>query len=220
VPPKSEKAHVGSQAGEQEYDSREEPHLSITAKALRRSARRDGPVKKAFFGVIYLCTFQMILMLCLTFFFLSSKSVASGLFDQIGSLGEYSPLLMKYRRAVAGAKSPFELSIVFSIYFSFVAVQAIVIPAVLVALFKSRPSRIRFHFSRENIFLLVLALLTLISPLWDILVGPSDITNPDVYSNRIFHGDVGWAFVEYCVMVPWFNFVFFVCIYTACRNRP
>ena len=174
----------------------------------------------AFLGVVGLCLLQMILMLSFTFFFLSSNDVAARLYDQLAWLGNYSRLLIKYRLAAGDGTAPFELSVVFSIYFSFLVVQAIVIPLILVVFFKSLPSRARFHFSKDNIILLVLALSMLICPLWDILVGPSDIKNPNVYSNRIFYGNVGSAFVEYCLMMPLLNFGFFGFIYTVPRNRP
>lgn len=174
----------------------------------------------AFLSVAGLCLFQMILMLSFTFFFLSSNGAAARLYDQLAWFGNYSPLLIKYLVATVDGKAPFEPSVVFSIYLSFLAVQAIVIPLILVVFFKSLASRVRFHFSKDNIIFLVLALCMLICPLWDILIGPSDIRNPDAYSNRILYGNVGSAFVEYCVMMPSFNLVFFAIIYTVCRNRP
>ncbi len=129
----------------------------------------------AFITVTGLSLFQMILMLSFTFFFLSSNGVAARLYGQLAWFGNYSPLLFKYRVATGDGKAPFELPVVFSIYFSFLAVQAIVIPLILVVFFKSLPSRVRFYFSKDNIIFLVLALCMLICPLWDILIGPSDI---------------------------------------------
>lgn len=174
----------------------------------------------AFIAVTGLCLFQVILMLSFTFFFLSSNGVAARIYDQLAWFGNYSPLLIKYRVATGDGKAPFEPPVVFSIYFSFLAVQAIVMPLILVVFFKSLPSRVRLHFSKDNIILLVLALSMLICPLWDILIGPSDIRNPDAYSNQILYGNVGSAFVEYCVMMPSFNFAFFAIIYTVSRSRP
>lgn len=194
----------------------------IDQQRMLNPSYRDSEYRArlAFLGVAGLCLLQMILMLSFTFFFLSSNDVAARLFGHLAWLGIYSPLLIKYLVATGTGRAPFEPSVVFSIYFSFLAVQAIVIPLILIVFFKSLPSRVRLHFSKDNIILLVLALCTLVCPLWDILIGPSDIRNPNAFSNRIFHGNVGSAFVEYCVMMPWFNFAFFAIIYTVPRNRP
>jgi hypothetical protein len=174
---------------------------------------------RIFFWTIYLCGFQMILMFSFTFFFLSSENVTAELYRQLDWLGEYSPLLLKYRNATAGTKAPFDLAVVFSIYFSYLAVQAVVVPGILLLFFKSLPSRPRFDFSKENVALLTVALLVLVIPLWEVLVGPSDIRNADVYSNRIYYGGVGSAFVEYCIVMPSANFTFFLLMFTVSRNR-
>jgi len=194
----------------------------IDQQRMLNPSHRDSEYRSrlAFLGVAGLCLLQMILMLSFTFFFLSSNDVAARLYGQLAWLGNYSPLLIKYLVATGAGRVPFEPAVVFSIYFSFLAVQAIVIPLILAVFFKSLPSRVRFHFSKENISFLVLALCALICPLWDMLIGPSDIRNPNVFSNRIFYGNVGSAFVEYCVMMPWFNFALFAIIYTIPRNRP
>jgi hypothetical protein len=176
--------------------------------------------RMAFFTVTGLCIFQMLLMLSLTYFFLSFGRAAAELHGRLNWLGDYSPLLMKYVRATAGAKAPFDLPVVFSIYFSFLVVQAIVLAAILIMIFKSLPSRVKFHFSGENIVIVLIALGALTMPLWDILIGPSDIRNPDVFSDRIFDGSVATAFVQYCVVMPCFDFVFFVCVFVVPRNRP
>jgi hypothetical protein len=174
---------------------------------------------RIFFGTMYLCGFQMILMLSVTFFFLSSENVAAELYRQLNWLGEYSPLLLKYRNATAGTKAPFDLAVVFSIYFSYLAVQAVVVPVILLLFFKSLPSRPRFDFSKENVAFLTFALLVLVIPLWEVLVGPSDIRNADMYSNRIYYGGVGSAFVEYCIIMPLANFSFFFLMFFVWRNR-
>src|SRR5882724_9786000 len=180
----------------------------IDQERMLNPSYRDNVYRSrlAFLSVTGLCLFQMILMLSFTFFFLSSNGVAARLYGHLAWFGSYSPLLIKYRVATGDGEAPLEPSVVFSIYFSFLALQAIVIPLILVIFFKSLPSRVRFHFSKDNIIRLVLALFALISPLWDILIGPSDIRNPGAFSNRILYGNVGSAFVEYCVMMPWFNF--------------
>jgi hypothetical protein len=173
----------------------------------------------AFFGVMGLCIFQMILMLSFTVFFLSSESAAAHLYRQLDWLGNYAPLLLKYRDAAANAEVRFDLAVVFSSSFSFLAVQAVVIPAILVVFFKSLASGAHFYLSKQNIFFLTFALCVLISPLWNILIGPSDLRNAGAFSNRIFYGNVGTAFIEYCVLMPWFNLVFFALIFAASRNR-